>query len=128
VVTGGSLVARPRGFVFSAYIGPAHGAITLRGEIDTVAVGELRAHLDGFLGAAARFISVDASAITSCDPRALEAIGDARRRLVDRGGAVSVVGLHPSLLPALGRRLSVPDVAARDVSPPHLPTSPAPAA
>lgn len=36
-------MAQPRGFIFSAYVDPAHGAITLRGEIDSVAVSVLRA-------------------------------------------------------------------------------------
>jgi hypothetical protein len=128
VVTGGSLVARPRGFIFSAYVGPAHGAITLRGDIDAAAVTVLRTHLDGFLGAAVRFISVDASAVTSCDPRALHLIGDARRRLVDRGGAVSIIGLHPSLLPAPGQPLPGLHVPVRDVPDPDRPAWPAPAA
>jgi ABC-type transporter Mla MlaB component len=122
------LVAQPRGFIFSAYVGPAHGAITLRGEIDSAAVRVLRTHLDGFLGAAARLISVDASAITSCDPRALKLLLDARRRLLDRGGAMSIVGLHPSLVPARGQPRPVPDVAGGDVVAPRMPASPAPAA
>jgi hypothetical protein len=37
---------------YSAYVGPAHGAITLRGETDSAEVSVLRTHLDGFCGAA----------------------------------------------------------------------------
>lgn len=33
----------------SSYVGPAQGAITLRGDVDSYATDQLAVHLDGFL-------------------------------------------------------------------------------
>lgn len=100
VASGGSLLAHSRGFIFSAYVGPGHGAITLRGEIDAGAADRLGAHLEGFLGAAVRMISIDATATTSYTPRVLDLLGHAQRQLAARDGVLMVLGLHPSGLPA----------------------------
>ena len=67
-------------FIGSWFAGPGHAAITLRGEIDAYAADQLSEHLDGFLDAATRFITVDATHICSCHPRVLELLARTQRR------------------------------------------------
>ncbi len=86
-----------RHFIGSSFIGPGHAAITLRGDIDTDAADQLAEHLDGFLDAASRFVTVDATRVSSCHPRVFELLERAEHRLAARGGRMTVAGLHPSL-------------------------------
>lgn len=89
-----------RHFIGSSYVGPAQAAITLRGDIDADAVTQFAEHLDAFLAAAVRVIAVDASGVRSCDLRVLDLLGRTQHRLDERGGSITVTGLHPSTLPA----------------------------
>ena len=89
-----------RPFIGSSYVGPAQGAITLRGDIDADAADQFAGHLDAFLDAAIRAIAVDTNGLHSCDLRVLDLLGRTQCRLDDRGGLITVTGLHPSTLPA----------------------------
>lgn len=86
--------------IFSAYVGPGHATVTLRGQIGGGAAEEFGEHLKAVLETGARQVTVDANAVTYCDPRVLEFLARTRRRLGGRAGAVTVHGLHPSALPA----------------------------
>jgi anti-anti-sigma regulatory factor len=101
-----------RHFIGSSFAGPGHGAITLRGDIDSSAADQFAEHLDGFLDAASRLISVDATQVRSCHPRVLEVLSRAQLRMDARGGLLTVVGLHPTLLPAAAAPSPVPGTVA----------------
>lgn len=116
------MVAQPS-VIFSTFIGPGHGAITLRGEIGSGAAEEFGAHLEAFLGAATRSVTVNATDVTYYVPRVLELLAQARRRFGARAGVVSVHGLHPSALPP-----RVPDALGTTLAPAPTPAAPPPAA
>jgi hypothetical protein len=87
-------------FVGSTFEGAHQGRITLRGFLDADAVERLAAHLQGFLEAGVRFVTIDAHDVLRADPRLVPLLGRAQRRLTRRHGLLTMTGLHPSLLAA----------------------------
>jgi hypothetical protein len=86
------------GWVGSGFGGLGEARIVLRGEIDSDALRLLGRHLDGFLAARTRFITLDATGVTGADARIVEVLGAAQRRLAPRRGLLTTVGLHPHVL------------------------------
>jgi hypothetical protein len=104
----GSTRVNGSSFVGSAFALAGEARIVLRGEIDSDALERLSGHLDGFIAARTRFITVDATGVTGADPRIVEILGETQRRLAPRWGLLSIVGLHPHLL---HRHVLDPDAA-----------------
>lgn len=102
----------------SSFIGtfcdtPDHALIVLSGDIDAEVAARLWTHIGTVLAARTRFLTIDASAVTRCDPGLLDLLGRAQRRLARHHGLLSVRGLHPHLLPGVESPLrSVPDPAS----------------
>lgn len=101
-------VARWLPFVGSWFDSPGQARVLMRGDLDGCAHERLSAQLATLLDTGARFITVDATGVTRCDPRIIELLGATHRRLGSRRGLLTLRGLHPCVLPAgLGRRLHV---------------------
>ncbi len=86
------------GCVASSFGGLGEARIVLRGEIDTEALKLPGRHLDGFLAARTRFVTLDATGVTGADARIVEVLGDTQRRLAPQRGLLTTIGLHPHLL------------------------------
>lgn len=74
--------------------------VLLRGKFDAEPLERLRAQLEALLSSGARFIIVDATGVTGCDPGILELLGATQRRLHRRHGLLTLRGLHPCVLSA----------------------------
>jgi anti-anti-sigma regulatory factor len=99
--SGGAGVHRPpvgAGSVGTVFEGPGAARITLRGDLDAAALGRLEADLEGCLTFHIRFITIDATAVSSAGPQIVEVLGRAEHQLVPRRGTLSVLGLHPHML------------------------------
>jgi anti-anti-sigma factor len=67
--------------------------VTLSGEVDSETSAMLDAELDAVIGADARFVVLDLSAVTFLDSSGLRSIVRARNALAERDGRLTCAGL-----------------------------------
>jgi ABC-type transporter Mla MlaB component len=82
--------------------------LSVRGPMDASATAKLAHYLRAVLEAGARFIVLDLSGKSDCDPGVLTLLADTQRELTARAGMITVVGLaveRGEPVPAMGRSL-----------------------
>lgn len=92
----------PTSFIGTFPDGPDQLLIVLRGDLDAVVLVRLAVHVKDALAARTRFLTIDAAAVTRCDPGLLDLLGRTQRRLARQHGLLTVRGLRPHLLDGVG--------------------------
>ncbi|WP_165969500.1 STAS domain-containing protein [Nonomuraea terrae] len=77
---------------------PAHGVLTLRGDLDFSSSELVPPLIDAVIKAGLRHLVVDTADLTFCDSRGLRALIHAERTLAALGGGMELVNLHGRLL------------------------------
>lgn len=101
-------------FIGSFPDGPDQMVIVVRGDLVAEVLGRLGVHLDVALAARTRFLIIDASAVTRCEPALLDLLGRTQRRLDRHQGMLTVRGLRPSLLSEVAGTVRSPSGRAAD--------------
>lgn len=87
----------PSMVIDSVYQEPHHAQLTVRGVLDHGGIAVLSRRLHDLMEAGARFVVVDLSEVTSCDPLVLRVMSAAVRRLSVRQGWLRLIGIQPSV-------------------------------